>query len=81
MTEKLIQQSMLIRDTANNIYAALTSKEDLRHWWGLVNDGADGDPYRAKWIRHRQHHSRAPTNGADPPSRSAPHRCYWRYRE
>lgn len=40
---KLIQQSMLIRDTANNIYAALTSKEDLRHWWGLVNDNADGE--------------------------------------
>ena len=33
---------MLIRDNADNIYAALTSKEDLRHWWGLVNDDADG---------------------------------------
>lgn len=40
---KLIQQSMLIRDTANNIYAALTSKDDLRHWWGLVNENADGE--------------------------------------
>ncbi len=40
---KLIQQSMLIRDTPNNIYAALTSKEDLKHWWGLVNDSADGE--------------------------------------
>lgn len=39
---KLIQQSMLIRDTANNIYAALTSREDLQHWWGLVNPNADG---------------------------------------
>lgn len=39
---KLIQQSMLIRDTADNIYAALTSKEDLQHWWGLVNPKADG---------------------------------------
>lgn len=39
---KLIQQSMLIRDTADNIYAALTSKEDLQHWWGLVNPTADG---------------------------------------
>lgn len=40
---KLIQQSMLIRDSAENIYAALTSKEDLRHWWGLVNETADGE--------------------------------------
>ncbi|MCA9834868.1 MAG: SRPBCC domain-containing protein [Thermomicrobiales bacterium] len=39
---KMIQQSMLIRDTANNIYAALTSKEDIAQWWGLVNPDADG---------------------------------------
>jgi uncharacterized protein YndB with AHSA1/START domain len=39
---KLIQQSMLIRDTADNIYTALTSKEDVAKWWGLVNDDADG---------------------------------------
>lgn len=40
---RLIQQSMLIRDSADNIYAALTSKEDLRQWWGLVNESADGE--------------------------------------
>ena len=40
---KLIQQSMLIRDSTTNIYAALTSKEDLQQWWGLVNDHADGE--------------------------------------
>ena len=40
---KLIQQSMLIRDSAENIYAALTSKEDLQQWWGLVNENADGE--------------------------------------
>lgn len=40
---KLIQQSMLIRDTPNNIYAALVSREDLSSWWGLVNDNADGE--------------------------------------
>ncbi len=40
---KLIQQTMLIRDNPDNIYAALTSKEDLRHWWGLINDAADGE--------------------------------------
>lgn len=40
---KLIQQSMLIRDSAENIYAALTSKEDLRQWWGLINESADGE--------------------------------------
>lgn len=39
---KLIQQSMLIRDTTDNIYTALTSKEDLQHWWGLINPDADG---------------------------------------
>jgi uncharacterized protein YndB with AHSA1/START domain len=39
---KLIQQSMLIRGTADNIYTALTSKEDLEQWWGLVNPNADG---------------------------------------
>lgn len=39
---KLIQQSMLIRDSAENIYTALTSKEDLKSWWGLVNENADG---------------------------------------
>lgn len=39
---KLIQQSMLIRDTAENIYTALTSKEDVAKWWGLVNPDADG---------------------------------------
>lgn len=40
---KLIQQSMLIRDNADNIFAALTSKEDLAKWWGIVNDNADGE--------------------------------------
>lgn len=40
---KLIQQSMLIRDNADNIFAALTSKEDLANWWGTVNDAADGE--------------------------------------
>lgn len=40
---KLIQQSMLIRDTATNIYTALTSREDLQQWWGLVNPKADGE--------------------------------------
>ena len=39
---RLIQQSMLIRDTADNIYTALTSKEDVAKWWGLVNEDADG---------------------------------------
>lgn len=39
---KLIQQSMPIRDTADNIYTALTSKEDVAKWWGLVNDDTDG---------------------------------------
>lgn len=39
---KLIQQSMLIRDTADNIYTALTSREDLQQWWGTVNPDADG---------------------------------------
>lgn len=39
---RLIQQSMLIRDTADNIFTALTSKEDVAKWWGLVNDAADG---------------------------------------
>lgn len=40
---KLIQQSMLIRDNADNVFAALTSKEDLAKWWGGVNDDADGE--------------------------------------
>lgn len=40
---KLIQQSMLIRDNVDNVYAALTSREDLRHWWGLINEEADGE--------------------------------------
>ena len=39
---RLIQQSMLIRDTADNIFTALTAKEDVAKWWGLVNDAADG---------------------------------------
>lgn len=39
---RLIQQSMLIADTAENIFTALTSKEDVAQWWGLVNDAADG---------------------------------------
>lgn len=39
---RLIQQAMLVQDTADNIYTALTSREDLQHWWGLVNPDADG---------------------------------------
>ena len=38
----VIRQSMLVRDTANNIYTALTAKEDIAQWWGLVNPEADG---------------------------------------
>lgn len=41
--ETVIRQSMLIRDSADNVFAALTQKEDIARWWGLVNDYADGE--------------------------------------
>lgn len=40
--ETVIRQSMLIRDSAENIYTALTAREDIARWWGLVNEDADG---------------------------------------
>lgn len=40
--ETVIRQSMFIRDTADNIFTALTNREDISCWWGLVNDDADG---------------------------------------
>lgn len=39
---ELITKSMVIHDTADNIFAALTQKEDLTKWWGSVNPNADG---------------------------------------
>ena len=38
----MIHQSILIQDTASNVFTALTAKEDLEGWWGLVNPEADG---------------------------------------
>lgn len=37
-----ITRSMLIHDTADNIYTALTQREDVAQWWGAVNPDADG---------------------------------------